>query len=426
MTEEGVSPEYATKKPEPPYTVSHHAKYVEQGRRRGSPVYNDYDDTSDRWNGNESDVRRKKSGDRPRSDSRERYYSRRSRDRYYRRRRSRSRSESPGRRSYRDDRHDYSGRYRYRHSDSGSDGGGHRRNSRRRRHENEQQRMSVVEDPFAALRSKAAAASDPKEMARKMQEQQLQARQVVLQQQAISAVKAASRTQREVYIGNIIPGAVTESMLRELFRTTLTAAFPDKCQGGIDPVIQISLGPEQKFCFMEVLTPEMASACLDLTGKISLMGASLTVGRPTGYVDPEKALRAAVTAANALAKFQADGQKEALKSGEITAEELVKQSSPFICIDGVTTDEILQEEALYNEILEDLNPELERHGTLLRVLIPKEDESSFKGKALVQYLDAESASKARASIDGRFFDGRTLKATFIPAKDFVEAVCSDS
>lgn len=42
-----------------------------------------------------------------------------------------------------------------------------------------------------------------------MQEQQLRARQLVLQQQALSAVAAASKTQREVYVGNLTAGLVT-------------------------------------------------------------------------------------------------------------------------------------------------------------------------------------------------------------------------
>lgn len=46
-------------------------------------------------------------------------------------------------------------------------------------------------------------------VARQMQEQQLRARQLVLQQQALSAVAAASKTQREVYVGNLTAGLVT-------------------------------------------------------------------------------------------------------------------------------------------------------------------------------------------------------------------------
>lgn len=65
-----------------------------------------------------------------------------------------------------------------------------------------------------------------------MQEQQLRARQLVLQQQAASAVMAASKTQREVYVGNLMPGLVTADMLRQLFDSTMAAAFPDKVEEG--------------------------------------------------------------------------------------------------------------------------------------------------------------------------------------------------
>lgn len=53
-------------------------------------------------------------------------------------------------------------------------------------------------DPFANLRSLPTATVDPMEIQRLWQEQQLRARQMVLQQQSVSAKSAASKTQREV------------------------------------------------------------------------------------------------------------------------------------------------------------------------------------------------------------------------------------
>lgn len=81
-------------------------------------------------------------------------------------------------------------------------------------------------DPYAALRS--GKSLTPEEIKRQMQEQQLRARQLVLQQQASSAVAAASKTQREVYIGNLVGGMVTEDALRQLFNNTMAAAFPEQ------------------------------------------------------------------------------------------------------------------------------------------------------------------------------------------------------
>jgi splicing factor U2AF 65 kDa subunit len=62
-------------------------------------------------------------------------------------------------------------------------------------------------DPFAAVRAKNAAQGlslkSQEEVERARNEQQAKARQMVLQQQAISTAAAASKTQREVYIGNL-------------------------------------------------------------------------------------------------------------------------------------------------------------------------------------------------------------------------------
>lgn len=61
--------------------------------------------------------------------------------------------------------------------------------------------MAVPQDPASALRQ--------------WQEQQLRSRLLVLQQQAASAVAAASKVQRETYIGNLTPGAINDMMLRQ-------------------------------------------------------------------------------------------------------------------------------------------------------------------------------------------------------------------
>ena len=62
-------------------------------------------------------------------------------------------------------------------------------------------------DPFAAVRAKNKAqglqVNNPLEVEKAKNEQQAKARQMVLQQQAISTAAAASKTQREVYIGNL-------------------------------------------------------------------------------------------------------------------------------------------------------------------------------------------------------------------------------
>ena len=288
--------------------------------------------------------------------------------------------------------------------------------------------MLQVEDPFLHLRKAAAVSADPLQQAKQMAQQQRNARQLVLEQQALSAIQAARKSQRELYIGNIAPGLVTESMLRELFRATLTAAFPEKTdEGTIDPVSRVSLVDGQKYAFVEFIDTEMATACIDLSGKVQLGGSVLSLGRPAGYRDPEEASAAAVTASTALAKFQAEVQLRELKDGEVTEEELEARQTPYLCIDGAVDKEWLRgpmnedtKKQLIQELIEeDVQGELERHGTVLRAfLITDPADEAYFGKTLVHFLNASDAEKARIAIDGRLFDGRNLAVTKLQAKAF--------
>lgn len=301
--------------------------------------------------------------------------------------------------------------------------------------------MAKVEDPFAKLRSAGAgsgsATIDPATIARQMQEQQLRARQLVLQQQAASAVAAASKTQREVYVGNLVPGVVTESMLRQLFNATLQAAFPDHCVDGTqEPVIRINMAPEGKYCFIELLSSDMATACLQLTGQIQLAGSALSIGRPTGYVDPVKAQAAAQSAAEGLARFQAESQLARKASGADVDSEEALAESPFVQINGLVTAQVLADNAEYEDVMNEVRSELEKHGILLRVTIPRPEqpagveevesllasgEGPF-GNVFAQYLDGEGARAAKAAIDGRLFAGQRIVATQLQALQFMEAV----
>lgn len=95
-----------------------------------------------------------------------------------------------------------------------------------------------------------------------MQEQQLRARQLVLQQQAASAVAAASKTQREVYVGNLSAGLVTADMLRQLFNSTMAAAFPDMAQGTRTHLLATRLhAPARLLAGAGVLLRDNGTAC---------------------------------------------------------------------------------------------------------------------------------------------------------------------
>ena len=385
--------------------------------RRRSRSPGDRRDDRDRGDNRRDYRRRDRDFDRYRDGPRDRDYDRRDRDYEYDRRD----------RDYGYDRRDYD-RYDRHYTNRNRD---NRDNRRPRNKHGAREKMLQVEDPFLHLRKAAAASADPLQMAKQMAKQQRNARQLVLEQQALSAIQAARKTQRELYIGNIAPGLVTESMLRELFRATLTAAFPEKTEDGtIDPVTRVSLTDGHKYAFVELLDAEMATACIDLSGKVQLGGSVLSINRPAGYRDPEDASAAAETASNALAKFQAEVQLKELKDGEVTEEELEARQTPYLCIDGAVDKEWLRgptddetKKALIKELIhEDVHGELEKYGTVLRVFLKTDlaDPASF-GKALVHFLNASDAEKACSAIDGRLFDGRNLSVVKMQAKTYAAA-----
>ncbi|KAK9915773.1 hypothetical protein WJX75_003978 [Coccomyxa subellipsoidea] len=321
-------------------------------------------------------------------------------------------------------------------------------------------------DPYASLRSSTLTSTDPQEIARQMQEQQLKARQLVLQQQAASAVAAASKTQREVYVGNLVAGLVTEDALRQLFNSTMAAAFPNLLAQGLEAVVSVSMHSEGRYAFVELRTPEMASAALQLSNQVQLLGQSISVGRPSGYVDPSRAQLAASAAAAALSAFQA-GDMQAmeyqLQQANLTVPGLnapsmaspaaaaaaaspatlplppppplaqaqapvnmaasVEPGAPtqYLQVTGMVTPDVLVDDEEYNEVIQDLQEECSKYGRVLRVLVPRPPNpaaskelfgSNNYGKAFTEFADVSGCSAAKAAIHGRLFAGETVQATY--------------
>jgi splicing factor U2AF subunit len=66
-------------------------------------------------------------------------------------------------------------------------------------------------------------------------------------------------------------GLVTEDALRQLFNSTMRAAFPAQCPPGMEPVVSVSLHSEGRYAFVELRTPEMASAALQLSNQVGAL-----------------------------------------------------------------------------------------------------------------------------------------------------------
>eukprot|EP01026_Neomeris_dumetosa_P042695 TRINITY_DN35635_c0_g1_i10.p1 TRINITY_DN35635_c0_g1~~TRINITY_DN35635_c0_g1_i10.p1 ORF type:complete len:1065 (+),score=246.07 TRINITY_DN35635_c0_g1_i10:39-3197(+) len=292
---------------------------------------------------------------------------------------------------------------------------------------------------------------------RSQEDQQLLARQLVLEQQAASAAAAASKTQREVYVGNLAYGLVNEINLAELFNNALSAAFPQAQESGVvninkKPVVNVSMHSDGRYAFVELQTPEMATAALQLCGQVSLMGQQITVGRPSGYIDPQKAQQAALLASQALAKFKEEhkdwlerqekrnesqgGRAGSAGSGgssiprtgtHFVRPNRERQESPpvlsqYLCIYGAVTPKVLDSDSEYEETIRDLHRECEKYGKVQEVRIPRpttevEDKGSYLGtdnygRAYVFFENALGAIRAKSGIQGRSFAGTRLDVEF--------------
>eukprot|EP00198_Chlamydomonas_reinhardtii_P010030 XP_001699367.1 predicted protein [Chlamydomonas reinhardtii] len=212
-------------------------------------------------------------------------------------------------------------------------------------------------------------------------EQQLKSRQMVLQQQAVSAAAASAKTQRELYIGNLVPGAVTDVALRQLFNATLLAAFPPTQPGEADPVANVNLHSEGRYAFVEFRSPEMATAALALNNQVQLLGQTIS---------PE---------ADAEGAGAAGSGAGAGAGGDV---------SPYLEVDGMLSEDLLVEDEEYESVIEDLRDECDRHtpGGVLAV------------KAYVSFRDPLAAQRAHAAIHGRLFAGSTVRAAHITAEQF--------
>ena len=122
--------------------------------------------------------------------------------------------------------------------------------------------------------------------------QELQQRQALAAQwlaqnqaaQAQGADAAQNKKQREVYVGNLTVGVVTQDVVRELFDTVMSQILPRAAEAG-PPVINIVMDGSQKFGFVELRSEELATAAINLD-KMEVCGRPINVGRPKGYVEP--------------------------------------------------------------------------------------------------------------------------------------------
>lgn len=226
---------------------------------------------------------------------------------------------------------------------------------------------------------------------------------------------------RELFVGNTTP-EMTESMLKDFLGRALEQVGLTQMPG--NPILACRVSG--KFAFVELRSKEEAANALNLNN-IPYLGAQLRVGRPSKYTGPETPHG---NWEDILAKFmsgelQLNVATQAPTAAAIAPTPVAQQQQPtsIVSLKHMLTEQDLEDDAEYNDILEDTRDECASFGTLKNIVIPRSGPGATK--IFLEYLSVEDADKAIAGLAGRTFDGRKVEAVYFDPVKFANEDYSD-
>ena len=99
--------------------------------------------------------------------------------------------------------------------------------------------------------------------------------------------------------------------------------------------------------------------------------------------------------------------------------------SPVVCLKNILSEDDLKEDALYNELYEDIKFELEKFGPIKSMIIPRHQDISGPGanssknyspnslcKVYIEYTDISAAFGAYNLMNGKKFNNKVLDIIF--------------
>ncbi|XP_022150448.1 splicing factor U2af large subunit B-like isoform X3 [Momordica charantia] len=207
-----------------------------------------------------------------------------------------------------------------------------------------------------------------------------------------------------IFVGGL-PYYFTEAQVREL----LESFGPLR---GFDLVKDRETGNSKGYAFCVYQDLSVTDiACAALNG-IKMGDKTLTVRRANQGANQPKPEQESVLL---HAQQQIALQKLMLQPGAV--------STKVLCLTQVVSPEELINDEDYEDIMEDMRGEGGKFGTLVNVVIPRprpNDMAPGVGKVFLEYADIDSATKARAGLNGRKFGGNQVVAVFYPENKFAQ------
>lgn len=105
--------------------------------------------------------------------------------------------------------------------------------------------------------------------------------------------------------------------------------------------------------------------------------------------------------------------------------------SPVVCLKNILTEDDLKDDALYNELYEDIKIELEKFGPINNMIIPRPSDISTPGaqnsknyspnslcKVYIEYKDISAAFGAYNLMNAKIFNNKALDIIFYDKEAF--------
>ncbi|XP_014630494.1 splicing factor U2af large subunit B-like isoform X4 [Glycine soja] len=210
-----------------------------------------------------------------------------------------------------------------------------------------------------------------------------------------------------VFVGGL-PYYFTETQIRELLETFGPLR-------GFDLVKDRETGNSKGYAFCVYQDLAVTDiACAALNG-IKMGDKTLTVRRANQGANPQ----------------QPKPEQESIlmhAQQQIALQKLMLQpalvATKVVCLTHAVSSDELKDDEDYEEILDDMRQECSKFGTLVNVVIPRPpsdgEPAAGVGKVFLEYVDIDGATKARAGLNGRKFDGNQVVAVFYPENKFAQ------
>jgi len=228
---------------------------------------------------------------------------------------------------------------------------------------------------------------------------------------------AEEKLHRELFIGNTTP-EMTADMLTDFLGKAMEQVGLTTSPGNPIKTCRVS----GKFAFVELRSQQEAANSLNLNN-IPYLGATLRVGRPSKYTGPETPHG---NWEDILAKFMAgeltlparDGSTSNTNnlSAGLSPVAASTPTSNVVELKHMLSEQDLQSDQDYEEILEDTKDECSQFGNLKSVLIPRDGPG--KTKIFLEYVSKDDAAKAIQGLAGRTFDGKKVEATYFSEEKY--------